>query len=191
MGVEILLMCCNIATMLQECYVWPRCNMSRKTSQHFYNSYKRDIYATLWESFSILVEISWCDIYTTVKNIRKIVLHYRNSASMCRSVQKKLDCDIFATSLRLEKKIYKYSYFFIDTTRVLCYIGCQQKGTNNMIMIITVEIKTEYGQERIYPVCDEAKSFAKIAGTKTLTRETCKLIKQLGYTFDVYKRFNF
>lgn len=50
---------------------------------------------------------------------------------------------------------------------------------------ITVEIKTVYGADNIYPVCDSAKTFAKIAGTKTLTRETIKLVKELGYTVEV------
>ena len=124
---------------------------------------------------------SFCLTYCSkaTRNIPATLLQYYNTLA------------IFPALYIMSKYFYKYSYFFVDTTRVLCYIGCQQERTKNMIMIITVEIKTEYGQERIYPGCDEAKSFAKIAGTKTLTRETCKLIKQLGYTFDVYKRFNF
>jgi hypothetical protein len=47
---------------------------------------------------------------------------------------------------------------------------------------ITVEIKTVYGNELIYPICDQAKLFAELAGTKTLTLRQISLIKQLGYT---------
>ena len=52
-------------------------------------------------------------------------------------------------------------------------------------MTITVEIKNVYGNETIYPVCDTAKTFAAIAGTKTLTRHALSLIKAMGYAVDV------
>lgn len=48
-------------------------------------------------------------------------------------------------------------------------------------MTIQVRIKTVYGAEKIYPVCDKACVFAKLVGQKTLTRENIKLIKELGY----------
>lgn len=49
-------------------------------------------------------------------------------------------------------------------------------------MQITVEIKTVFGNEVIYPVDDAAKQFAAIACTKTLTRQVIEQIKKLGYT---------
>ena len=49
------------------------------------------------------------------------------------------------------------------------------------IMEIIVTIKNNYGTEAIYPVCDNSHTFARIAGTKTLTRETIAQIKALGY----------
>ena len=52
-------------------------------------------------------------------------------------------------------------------------------------MEIIVTIKNNYGTEAIYPVCNDSKAFARIAGTKTLTRETIALIKTLGYTVSV------
>lgn len=53
-------------------------------------------------------------------------------------------------------------------------------------MKIQVEIKTVYGNSLIYPVCNQAKLFAKLAGNqKTLTRENIDLIKELGYVIDV------
>lgn len=46
---------------------------------------------------------------------------------------------------------------------------------------IIVQIKTVYGNEMIYPICDQAKCFAMIAGTKTLTRSSLSIIKKMGY----------
>lgn len=46
---------------------------------------------------------------------------------------------------------------------------------------ITVNIKNVYGVERIYPVCDRAKLFARLVSQETLTRRDVDIIKQLGY----------
>lgn len=48
-------------------------------------------------------------------------------------------------------------------------------------MQIIVRIKDQYGQQTIIPVCEQARTFADIAGTKTLTATTIKLVKKLGY----------
>jgi hypothetical protein len=48
-------------------------------------------------------------------------------------------------------------------------------------MQITVQIRTVYGVENVYPICDKAKSFARIARTKTLTLDTLHEVKALGY----------
>jgi len=48
-------------------------------------------------------------------------------------------------------------------------------------MKITVIIKNVYGNEVVYPVCEQAKLFARLAGTKTLTLESLSLITALGY----------
>ena len=53
---------------------------------------------------------------------------------------------------------------------------------------ITVEIREVYGADVVYPVSRGAFVFAQLAGTKTLTRRTVELIKQLGYTIDVKPR---
>jgi hypothetical protein len=50
---------------------------------------------------------------------------------------------------------------------------------------IEVRVKDVYGNQMIYPVCDAAKVFAAIAGTKTLTQQTLLLIKQLGYDINI------
>ena len=41
-------------------------------------------------------------------------------------------------------------------------------------MKITVQIKTVYGVEQVYPACQRSRLFAEIAGTKTLTAETLR-----------------
>lgn len=48
-------------------------------------------------------------------------------------------------------------------------------------MEITVKVKSVYGNEQIYPVCKQAQIFAEIAGTKTLTPHTLRMVKILGY----------
>ncbi len=50
---------------------------------------------------------------------------------------------------------------------------------------ITVSIKNIYGRDVVYPICDDAKSFAQLAGTKTLTMDAIGHIKNLGYTVSV------
>lgn len=52
-------------------------------------------------------------------------------------------------------------------------------------MTITVAIKTVYGVDKVYPICEKAQLFARIAGTRILTDETVYCIKQLGYTLEV------
>jgi len=56
---------------------------------------------------------------------------------------------------------------------------------NKQSKSITVKIKNVYGEDKIYPVSDQAKLFANIAGTKTLTDYTIAKIKELGYTINV------
>jgi hypothetical protein len=48
-------------------------------------------------------------------------------------------------------------------------------------MEIIVTIKSVYGTDKVYPVCDRAKMFASIADTVTLTEHTISNIKALGY----------
>lgn len=49
-------------------------------------------------------------------------------------------------------------------------------------MGLIVEIKNVYGVQTVYPICAQAKFFAALAGTKTLTAQAIRLIKQQGYT---------
>ena len=48
-------------------------------------------------------------------------------------------------------------------------------------MFIEVTKDRVYGNVLHYPVCQKAKLFARIAGSKTLTEYTMHLIKQMGY----------
>ena len=50
-----------------------------------------------------------------------------------------------------------------------------------MMSNLIVEKKNVYGVERVYPVCNKAKLFARISGNKTLLPEDIELIKKLGY----------
>ena len=52
-------------------------------------------------------------------------------------------------------------------------------------MKITVEIKDVYGSRVVYPACEAAKAFARIAGTKTITPAALREIEALGYAIEV------
>ena len=54
-------------------------------------------------------------------------------------------------------------------------------ANRNPSLQITVEVRSVYGTDTIYPVCEKAKAFAAIAGTKTLTVAVVKQIMALGY----------
>mgnify|MGYP003441085392 CR=1 FL=1 len=50
---------------------------------------------------------------------------------------------------------------------------------------ITVRLAQQYGQQVVLPACRTSELFAQIAGTKTLTKPTIDLVKQLGYEIRV------
>ena len=52
-------------------------------------------------------------------------------------------------------------------------------------MNIQVKIKTVYGVQHIYPICEKAKTFAAMVGQKTLTTNDVEHIKKLGFTVEV------
>jgi hypothetical protein len=47
---------------------------------------------------------------------------------------------------------------------------------------ITVTVRKVYGNAVIYPACPASRNFAAIAGTKTLTLDALRRIKDMGYT---------
>jgi len=55
-------------------------------------------------------------------------------------------------------------------------------------MKILVEVREVYGNRTVYPLCDTAKLFASLAGTKTLTHYALTLIKRLGYLIEVKQK---
>jgi len=46
---------------------------------------------------------------------------------------------------------------------------------------ITIEVRNVYGLRKIYPYCQNAKIFADIAGTTTLSLADVRRIERLGY----------
>ncbi len=52
-------------------------------------------------------------------------------------------------------------------------------------MKIQITIRSVYGNDQAYPVCDAAKLFAEIAGSKTLTAGKLRQIQRLGYEIEV------
>lgn len=50
---------------------------------------------------------------------------------------------------------------------------------------ITIEVKNVYGNETIYPVCEQAKLFAQMVEQKTLTKRDLSFITALGYNVKV------
>ncbi len=50
---------------------------------------------------------------------------------------------------------------------------------------LTVKIGNNYGKKVVYPVCEQSRIFAMIAGTTTLTLDTLRLINKLGYTTQI------
>ena len=50
---------------------------------------------------------------------------------------------------------------------------------------IKVEIKSVFGNEKIYPACPVAEGFCKLINQKTLTERDINCIKELGYEVQV------
>ena len=50
---------------------------------------------------------------------------------------------------------------------------------------IQIVLRRNYGHKRIYPHCDRAELFMKIAGTKSLSKRILSLIVGLGYTLEL------
>jgi hypothetical protein len=57
-------------------------------------------------------------------------------------------------------------------------------------MKIIINIREVYGVPKAYPVCEQAKVFARIAGTETLTSKTLALIAKLGYEVELVNKLS-
>jgi hypothetical protein len=55
-------------------------------------------------------------------------------------------------------------------------------------MIIEVEVKNIYGKETFYPLCNKAILLTRLTGCKTLTIDSLKTIKSLGYEVAVQQK---
>ena len=51
-------------------------------------------------------------------------------------------------------------------------------------MQLIVEIKSVYGVNRIYAVCNNAKLITKLKQSKTLNKEDISILRELGYTIE-------
>lgn len=52
-------------------------------------------------------------------------------------------------------------------------------------LAVKLELRSVYGAWKVYPFCDNAKGFAAIAGTTTLTGHVLNQIKRMGYSLQV------
>ena len=52
-------------------------------------------------------------------------------------------------------------------------------------MQIKLQLRTVYGVDRIYPICDKALLFASLAGKKTFDERDVKIIKALGVVVEL------
>ena len=51
-------------------------------------------------------------------------------------------------------------------------------------MQLIVEIKSVYGVQRIYAVCNNSKLITKLKQSKTLNKEDISILRELGYTIE-------
>lgn len=54
-------------------------------------------------------------------------------------------------------------------------------GGYPMERVIRVQVKNNYGNTLVYPVCEVAKEFTKLTGNKTLRLRDIEVIKKLGF----------
>jgi len=57
-------------------------------------------------------------------------------------------------------------------------------------MKIIITIREVYGVPKAYPVCEQAKLFARIAGTATLTSQVLALVARLGYEVELVNKLS-
>lgn len=57
-------------------------------------------------------------------------------------------------------------------------------------MELSIDIKTIYGKETVYPMCENGKLLAEFKGQKTFTEADIKLLKKLGYSFRIYSKYS-
>ena len=50
-------------------------------------------------------------------------------------------------------------------------------------MNLIIELKTVYGNDRVYPICNKAKKLCELTNQKTFSKFAIQKLKELGYTF--------
>ena len=50
-------------------------------------------------------------------------------------------------------------------------------------MNLTIELKTVYGNDLIYPICNKAIKLSQLTNQKTFSKFAINKLKELGYTF--------
>ena len=101
-------------------------------------------------------------------------------------------------NLKLKKKFYIFIYKVrfqaggwarkrssLTTNPGPCRINLERRNMKDKTLI--VKKKNVWGNELIYPVCQDAILFSCIARTKTFCKITIANIKKLGYKFETEK----
>jgi hypothetical protein len=50
-------------------------------------------------------------------------------------------------------------------------------------MNLTIELKTVYGNNLVYPICNKAIKLCQLTNQKTFSKFAINKLKELGYTF--------
>jgi hypothetical protein len=79
----------------------------------------------------------------------------------------------------------KYDYFYTKFVKIITIQILKLKKGIEKMKTIKVEIKNVYGTESIYPICENAKSFAMLTNTKTFNRAIISIIKQIGIQVEI------
>jgi len=57
----------------------------------------------------------------------------------------------------------------------------KQIKTANIMKTIKIQMKSVFGNELVYPVCDKSKILTALTRKKTLDNQDLEMIKNLGY----------
>lgn len=69
--------------------------------------------------------------------------------------------------------------------QALLICGVSINNPASPIGVVRIVLDRVYGQTKIYPACEVARTFAEFAGTKTLRPEDLRRISSLGYAINV------
>lgn len=69
--------------------------------------------------------------------------------------------------------------------QTVCIKGHLGKILSQARPAITVQVRSSYGRDLVYPMDDRAALFARLINARTFSREHLRVIKALGYTVNV------